>query len=82
LLSPGEQGPGPLGICHDASPLAGNSGSVVLQMTDQRIAGALHYGGLPLRENWAHVLGDCLELPGSRGRTLRQVLEEQGVWLG
>jgi len=80
--APGEQGPGPLGICHDASTLAGNSGSVVLQMTDQRLAGALHYGGLPLRENWAHVLGDCLELPGSRGRTLRQVVEEQGVWLG
>ena len=66
---------------HDASTLAGNSGSVVLQMTDTRLAGALHYGGIPRQENWAHILGNCLERPGLRGRTLRQVLEEREVWL-
>lgn len=62
--SPGvvEQGIGALaddprgwGFSHDATTLAGNSGSSVVGLESKRVCG-LHFGGAPLRQNLAHGL--------------------------
>ncbi|AWJ89006.1 serine protease [Azospirillum baldaniorum] len=44
-------------MSHDASTLAGNSGSCVVDFgeTGERVVG-LHFGGRPRVENWAHVV--------------------------
>lgn len=45
-------------ICHDASTLSGNSGSLVVACGDEDVAAAIHYGGTtdPISENWGHSL--------------------------
>jgi V8-like Glu-specific endopeptidase len=45
-------------ICHDASTLSGNSGSLVVVCGDEEVAAAIHYGGTtdPVSENWGHSL--------------------------
>lgn len=62
--SPGviEQGIGKLkddprgwGFSHDATTLAGNSGSSIVGFESKRVCG-LHFGGAPLRQNLAHGL--------------------------
>lgn len=70
-------------LCHDATTLAGNSGSCVLVIGRERAVAGLHYGGSRVdpRENWCHVLGLTLDQPGDTGKTLREVLNEQGVAL-
>ena len=40
---------------HDATTLAGNSGSSVVGLESNRVCG-LHFGGAPLRQNLAHGL--------------------------
>jgi hypothetical protein len=41
---------------HDASTLAGNSGSMVTDFADGSTAIGLHFGGGPRRENYAHAV--------------------------
>jgi|694.fasta_scaffold17363_6 serine protease len=43
------------GFSHDATTLAGNSGSSVVGLESKRVCG-LHFGGAPLRQNLAHGL--------------------------
>jgi serine protease len=43
------------GFSHDATTLAGNSGSSVVGLESNRVCG-LHFGGAPLRQNLAHGL--------------------------
>lgn len=45
-------------ICHDASTLSGNSGSLVVACGYEDVAAAIHYGGttVPTSENWGHSL--------------------------
>ena len=42
---------------HDCTTLGGNSGSVVVQFTNQPAVAGLHFSGAPLTANKAHVLG-------------------------
>jgi trypsin-like peptidase len=71
-------------VGHDATTLAGNSGSAVLVIGRERITAGLHYGGRRVdpRENWCHVLGRTLdETDGRSDKTLRAHLAEWGVKL-
>ena len=45
-------------LCHDASTLGGNSGSLIVACGQEGIAAALHYGGIyaDINENWSHSL--------------------------
>lgn len=47
-------------VSHDASTLGGNSGSLIVAVTQEGAAAALHYGGTlrSPRENWGHILSD------------------------
>lgn len=65
-------------VGHDATTLAGNSGSVVL------VLGRANYGGRSSepRENWCHVLGLTLnETDRKSEMSLRDRLEQAGVRL-
>jgi hypothetical protein len=67
---------------HDTTTLGGNSGSVMLVMSRERIAAGLHYGGTRAdpRENWGHVLGKVLDEPDpATNKTLRDHLASFGV---
>lgn len=72
-------------LAHDATTLAGSSGSCTIVMGRKSAAAGLHYGGSwrDPRENWSHVLGRTLdETDGQpRSKRLRTILEEHGVRL-
>jgi DNA/RNA endonuclease G (NUC1)/V8-like Glu-specific endopeptidase len=73
-------------FAHDATTLAGNSGSPVLVFGSESAAVGLHYGGTLAnpRQNWAHTLGRSLQgvnssfTPGM----LQACLEQCGVVIG
>jgi hypothetical protein len=72
----------PWTVSHDATTLAGNSGSVILVVGREQISAAIHYGGRSAepRENWGHILG--LTLDGTdaiSGKSLRDCLKEREV---
>ncbi|MFM8582038.1 MAG: trypsin-like serine peptidase [Planctomycetaceae bacterium] len=85
-LAPGRILPGrelgPTTVKHDATTIGGNSGSVILRDAGLRFAAALHYGGSPFQANWAHVLGEVLDLRGSDGTTFREICTRREVTLG
>jgi hypothetical protein len=69
-------------ISHDATTLGGNSGSVVVEVSTEYAALALHYGGtsLPPRENWAHHLEKTFNtVDPSINRTLEECLTAAGA---
>jgi hypothetical protein len=74
----------PISTAHDATTLGGNSGSPVVRVGRELAVSGLHYGGanrIP-RENWCHVLGKCLPIPGiPTTETLKEVLEAKGIKL-
>lgn len=72
-ISPGEIGLGPHGFAgdhhgwvftHDATTLAGNSGSCVVRLGTGFICG-LHFGGAPRRQNLAHSLTAVRDIAGT-----------------
>ncbi len=69
-------------ICHDASTLGGNSGSVIIGAGKETAAAALHYGGTlaPPKQNWGHLLAATLELKDKKtGTPLHTILRDQGT---
>ena len=69
-------------ICHDASTLGGNSGSVIIGAGKETAAAALHYGGTlaPPKQNWGHLLAATLELKDKKtGTPLHTILKDQGT---
>lgn len=88
-LAPGEIVPGSGGarmLCHDASTLGGNSGSLVMGIDSAPLVTGLHYGGRwgQDRVNWGHVLEAVLDeqgLSGLRYRSLRDLAAREGVEL-
>jgi len=81
----------PWTLVHDATTLAGNSGSLIVAVTSETRAAGIHYGGRrgELAENWGHVLGRVLDGPGdvldtrdpAPSKSLRQCFTEFGVSL-
>lgn len=72
----------PWTVTHDATTLAGNSGSVILVIGREQISAAIHYGGRSAepRENWGHILGLTLEgVDAASGKTLRECLKAHEV---
>jgi len=70
-------------LAHEATTLAGNSGSPVLVFGSEKAAAGLHYGGtlaMP-RQNWAHILGKTLGAVNSHfySKTLEMHLSDHGV---
>jgi hypothetical protein len=70
-------------VTHDATTLAGNSGSVIIRIGGKSKAAGLHYGGSlkAPRQNWGHILGATLEAKGFQGKTLRENLSEFNIKL-
>lgn len=68
-------------VAHDATTLAGNSGSAVVELSQPRRLVGLHYGGTKATpaENWGHVLGLALPAVGEGQEKLLAVLERCGV---
>ena len=69
-------------ICHDASTLGGNSGSVIIGAGRESCAGALHYGGtlaMP-KQNWGHLLAATLDVKDKKKRAkLSEILADANV---
>lgn len=67
--------------CHDATTVAGNSGSPLLLLSNPGRSVALHYAGrwVGPSTNWAHLFSECLEAPGATGQCLRAALRAHGV---
>lgn len=69
-------------LSHDATTIAGNSGSSVFVIGRERVTAGVHYGGIlsAPRENWCHVIGLTLdETDGKSKKTLGELLKERGV---
>jgi len=74
----------PWTAAHDTTTLGGNSGSLMLVVSRERIAVGLHYGGTRAdpRENWGHILAKVLDEPDpNTSKTLRDHFESFGVAL-
>lgn len=65
-------------IAHNATTLAGNSGSVIVALAEEGEAFGLHYGGelASPRENWGHVLGYVLENIKNNNQGVYQLLQQ------
>lgn len=68
-------------VAHDATTLAGNSGSAVVELSQPRKLVGVHYGGTKVTpaENWGHLLGLALPAEGEAREKLLTVLERSGV---
>lgn len=66
-------------IEHDASTLAGNSGSPLFALPSLDVAGGLHYGGSAGFANFAGCLPDMLQMQGISGETLGSFLTRSQV---
>ena len=82
-IVPGEEGLPEWTLCHDATTLGGNSGSVVLAFDSAGVAAGLHYGGhvSPNAVNWGHKLDRVLGEPDDSqpAAILQDVLRRYGV---
>lgn len=74
----------PWTLCHDATTLAGSSGSLVVALDSEQYVAGLHYGGnmhqSSPKVNWAHIIGSCMEYKNFLdGTSLQQTLEQLNV---
>jgi len=66
-------------IEHDASTLAGNSGSPLFALPSLEVVSGLHYGGSAGFANFAGCLPDMLQMQGISGETLGSFLTRSQV---